>query len=158
CINGVDTVDAVLDEDTFTPADYLTAQPDVTRVIADGVVVINKGIQELDSGTFLQRMAARVVNIIETLAAVLDFKVVPVVTPDKGPGATVTQLEVVGAFEDLGEKIPFLVVEATVIRRPSCSFTALIPAVNLCQGVYKALVRIGRGHARADRHLRVELP
>ena len=43
-IDRVDRVNTILDEDTLTPADDLTAETNVTRVIADKVVVVKKGI------------------------------------------------------------------------------------------------------------------
>src|SRR5690606_16456289 len=59
-IDRVDGVDAVLDEDTLTPADHLTTQTDVTRVLTDEVVVIDEGVKQLDTGPFLERMTSRV--------------------------------------------------------------------------------------------------
>src|SRR5690606_14833635 len=78
-IDGVDGVDAVLDEDAFTPADHLATQPDVTGVLANGVVVVDESVQQLDTSTFLQRVAAGIADVVEFLVAVLGFKVVPVV-------------------------------------------------------------------------------
>src|SRR5690606_38653573 len=56
-IDGVDGVDAVLNEDALTPADHLATQPDVTGVLANGVVVVDEGVQQLDTSAFLQRVA-----------------------------------------------------------------------------------------------------
>src|SRR5690606_25810264 len=47
-VDRVDGVDAVLDEDTLTPADHLAAQTDVTGVLTDEIVVIDEGVQQLD--------------------------------------------------------------------------------------------------------------
>src|SRR5690606_32433606 len=66
-IDGVDGVDAVLDEDALTPADHLATQPDVTGVLANGVVVVDKGVQQLDTGAFLQRVAAGIADVVEFL-------------------------------------------------------------------------------------------
>src|SRR5690606_13926614 len=83
-IDGVDCVDTVLDEDTSNQADRLTAQTDVARVIAKGVVVINERVQQLDTRAFLQRMTAGIIDIVEILAAVFGFKVVPVIATNEG--------------------------------------------------------------------------
>src|SRR5690554_3958169 len=115
-VNRVDGVDAVLDEDTLTPADHLAAETDVTRVLTDEIVVIDEGVQQLDTGTLLQRVTAGVIDIVETLAAILGFEVIPVVATDKGTGIAVAQFQIVGALEDLGEHIAFLVVQTAVVR------------------------------------------
>src|SRR5690606_36265490 len=78
-VDRVDGVDAVLDEYTFTPADYLTTQTDVTGILADEIVVIDESVQQLNTGALLQRVTAGVADIIEALAAVLGLEVVPVV-------------------------------------------------------------------------------
>src|SRR5690554_560777 len=57
-VDRVDGVDAVLDEDTLTPADHLAAQTDVTGILADEIVVIDKGVQQLNTGALLQRVTA----------------------------------------------------------------------------------------------------
>src|SRR5690606_13015044 len=110
-IDRVDGVDAVLDEDTLTPADHLATQTDVTRVLTDEVVVIDEGVKPLDTGPFLERMTSRVVDIIETLTSVLGLEVIPVVATQEGTGVTVAQFKVMGTLEDLGEEIAFLVVQ-----------------------------------------------
>src|SRR5690606_41668184 len=91
----------------------------------------------------LQRVAAGIINIVEALAAVLSFEVVPVVAADEGAGVTVAQFQVVGALENLGKHISFFVVQTSVIRCPSCRLTALILAVDFGQGMDETLVRIG---------------
>src|SRR5690606_24315860 len=78
-VDRVDGVDAVLDEYTFTPADYLTTQTDVTGILADEIVVIYESVQQLNTGALLQRVTAGVAYVIEALAAVLGLEVVPVV-------------------------------------------------------------------------------
>src|SRR5690554_2531613 len=152
-VNRVDGVDAVLDEDTLAPADHLAAQTDVTGILADGVVVIDKGVQQLDTGTLLQRVTTGVIDIVETLAAVLGFEVVPVVATDKSTGVAVTQLQVVGTLENLGEHIAFLVVQATIVGGTSCCVTV----TDVCVSVIQALVPIRHGHTRADRQLGIQL-
>src|SRR5690554_2334561 len=152
-IHRVDRVDTVLDEDTFTPADYLATQTDVTGVIADAVVVVNEGIQQLDTRAFLQRVTTRVVNVIETLTAVLDLEVVPVVATNEGAGVTVTQFQIVGALEDLGEHITFLVVQATVIRGTG---GGKAPA-DIIVARIKTLIPTSSGHTGADGQLRIQL-
>src|SRR5690606_7619000 len=99
-VNRVDGVDAILDEDALTPADHLAAQTDVAGILADEVVVIDEGVQKLDTGTLLERMASRIVDIIEPLAAVLGLEVIPVVATDERAGITVAQLQIMGSFED----------------------------------------------------------
>src|SRR5690606_39124865 len=152
-VDRVDGVDAVLDEDTLAPADHLTAQADVTGILADGVVVIDKGVQQLDTGTLLQRVTTGVIDIVETLAAVLGFEVVPVVATDERAGVTVTHFQIVGTLEDLGEHIAFLVVQAAVVRRTSSGVTEADLGVTIVQ----PLVPPCGGHACTDRHLRVQL-
>src|SRR5690606_23927568 len=131
-VDRVDGVDAILDEYTLTPADHLATQTDVAGILTDEVVVIDEGGKQLDTGPFLERMASRIVNIIEPLAAVLGFEIVPVVTADKGPRAAVTQLQIVRTLEDLGEDVAFLVIETTIIRCPGCCLPPLIHPVNRC--------------------------
>src|SRR5690606_17820704 len=46
-IDGVDAVDAVADEGAFTPAHYLAAQADATRQIAQRIVVVEEGVEDL---------------------------------------------------------------------------------------------------------------
>src|SRR5690606_4840578 len=120
CVDRVDRVDAILDEDTLNPADRLTARADVNGTRGGGVVVIDNGVQQLDTGALLKRVTTGVIDIVETLAAVLGFEVVPVVATNKGAGVTVTQPQVVGTLENLGEHIAFLVVQATIVGGTSC--------------------------------------
>src|SRR5690606_34776088 len=148
----------VLDEYTLTPADHLATQTDVAGILTDEVVVVDEGVKQLDTGPFLERMASRIVNIIEPLAAVLGFEIVPVVTADKGPRAAVTQLQIVRTLEDLGEDVAFLVIETTIIRCPGCCLPPLIHPVNRCIHVDEALVRVRHRHAGPDGHLGIELP
>src|SRR5690554_2994180 len=157
-VNRVDRVDTVLDEDTFTPADHLATQTDVTRVLTDEVVVIDEGVKQLDTGPFLERMTSRVVDIIETLTSVLGLEVIPVVATQEGTGVTVAQFKVMGTLEDLGEEIAFLVVQTTIIRCPGCCLPPLIHPVNRCIHVDEALVRVRHRHAGPDGHLGIELP
>src|SRR5690554_2768069 len=157
-VDRVDGVDAVLDEDTLTPADHLATQTDVAGILTDEVVVIDEGVQKLNTGTLLQRMASRIVNIIEPLAAVLGFEIIPVVTTDERAGVTVAQFKVMGTLEDLGEEIAFLVVQTTIIRCPGCCLPPLIHPVNRCIHVDEALVRVRHRHAGPDGHLGIELP
>src|SRR5690606_18652252 len=112
-VDRVDGVDAILDENTLTPADDLAAQANVAGVIADGIVVIYESVQQLNASPLLQRVAAGVINVVEALATVFGFKVVPVIATDERAGITIAQLKVVGAFENLGENITFLVIKAT---------------------------------------------
>src|SRR5690554_1746176 len=157
-VNRVDRVDTVLDEDTFTPADHLATQTDVTRVLTDEVVVIDEGVKQLDTGPFLERMTSRVVDIIETLTSVLGLEVIPVVATQEGTGVTVAQFKVMGTLEDLGEEIAFLVVQTTIIRCPGCCLPPLIHLVNRCIHMDEALVRVRHRHAGPDGHLGIELP
>src|SRR5690554_323478 len=150
-VDRVDGVDAVLDEDTLTPADHLAAETDVTRVLTDEIVVIDEGVQQLDTGTLLQRVTAGVIDIVETLAAILGFEVIPVVATDKGTGIAVAQFQIVGALEDLGEHIAFLVVQTAVVRSTCGGFTTHIAMP------VQPLVPPCGGHACTDRHLRVQL-
>src|SRR5690554_6194056 len=101
-VDRVDGVDAVLDEYTFTPADYLTTQTDVTGILADEIVVIDESVQQLNTGALLQRVTAGVADVIEALAAVLGLEVVPVVATDERAGVTVAHFQIVGTLEDLG--------------------------------------------------------
>src|SRR5690554_4603227 len=150
-VDRVDGVDAVLDEDTLTPADHLAAQTDVTGVLTDEIVVIDEGVQQLDTGTLLQRVTAGVIDIVETLAAILGFEVIPVVATDKGTGIAVAQFQIVGALEDLGEHIAFLVVQTSVVRSTCGGFTT-----HTAMPVQPLVPPCG-GHACTDRHLRVQL-
>src|SRR5690606_22343296 len=90
-VDRVDGVDAVLDEYTLTPADHLATQTDVAGILTDEVVVIDEGVKQLDTGPFLERMASRIVNIIEPLTSVLGLEVIPVVATQEGTGVTVAQ-------------------------------------------------------------------
>src|SRR5690606_28414854 len=119
-IDRVDGVDTVLDEDALTPTDDLAAKAHVAWVIANGIVVVDESVEQLDTSALLQRVAAGIINIVEALAAVLSFGVVPVVAADEGAGVTVAQFQIVGAFEHLGKHISFFVVQTSVIRCPSC--------------------------------------
>src|SRR5690554_1942096 len=157
-VDRVDGVDAILDEYTLTPADHLATQTDVTRVLTDEVVVIDEGVKQLDTGPFLERMASRIVDIIEPLTAVLGLEVIPVVATDERAGITVAQFKVMGTLEDLGEEIAFLVVQTTIIRCPGCCLPPLIHPVNHCIHVDEALVRVRHRHAGPDGHLGIELP
>src|SRR5690554_6120702 len=157
-IDRVDGVDAVLDEDTLTPADHLATQTDVTRVLTDEVVVVDEGVKQLDTGPFLERMTSRVVDIVETLTSVLGLEVIPVVATQEGTGVTVAQFKVMGTLEDLGEEIAFLVVQTTIIRCPGCCLPPLIHPVNRCIHMDEALVRVRHRHAGPDGHLGIELP
>src|SRR5690606_20247700 len=148
CVDRVDRVDAVMDEDTLTPADHLTAQADVTGILADGVVVLDKGVQQLDTGTLLQRVTTGVIDIVETLAAVLGFEVVPVVATDKSTGVAVAQFKVMGTLEDLGKHVAFLVVQAAIIRRTGCSIPLTKIRVSKIAEV-ESLVTTCSRHARA---------
>src|SRR5690606_5813053 len=125
-------VDAVLDEYTLTPADHLATQTDVAGILTDEVVVIDEGVKQLDTGPFLERMASRIVNIIEPLTSVLGLEVIPVVATQEGTGVTVAQFKVMGTLEDLGEDVAFLVIETTIIRCPGCCLPPLIHPVNRC--------------------------
>src|SRR5690606_37244278 len=153
CVDRVDRVDAILDKDTFTPADYLATQAYVAGILADEIVVIDESVQQLDTGPFLQWMTTGVIDIVETLTAVLGLEIVPVVATNKGAGVTVTQLQIVGTLENLGEHIAFLVVQATIVRGPGGSMAVAQFRI----AIIKTLVPSCRGHARADRHLRVQL-
>src|SRR5690606_29615660 len=146
-IDRVDGVDAVLDEDTFTPADHLATQADVAGVIADGIVVVDKGVQQLNARALLQRVAAGVVEVIETLAAVLRLEVVPVVAADERAGITVAQFQVMGSLEDLGKDVPCFVVESPIVGGACGGFAPLTLAINLDESVDETPVRVGRRHA-----------
>src|SRR5690554_5868488 len=150
-VDRVDGVDAVLDEDTLTPADYLTTQTDVTGILADEIVVIDESVQQLNTGALLQRVTARVADVIEALAAVLGLEVVPVVATDERAGVTVAHFQIVGTLEDLGEHIAFLVVQTSVVRSTRGGFTAHVAMP------VQPLVPPRGGHARTDRQLRVQL-
>src|SRR5690606_3646069 len=134
-IDRVDGVDTVLDEDTLTPADHLATEAHVAWVIANGIVVVDESVEQLDTSALLQGVTAGIINIVEALAAVLGLEVVPVVAADEGAGVTVAQFQVVGALENLGKRISFFVVQTSVIRCPSCRLTALILAVDFGQGM-----------------------
>src|SRR5690606_36610036 len=142
-IDRVDRVDTVLDEDTLTPADDLAAEAHVAWVIANGIVVVDESVEQLDTGALLQGVAAGIIDIVEVLAAVLGLEVVPIVAADEGAGATVAQFQIVGALENLGKHISFFVIQTSVVRCPSCRLTALILAVDFGQGMDETLVRIG---------------
>src|SRR5690606_37648635 len=152
-IDRIDRVDAVLNEDTFTPADNLASQADVAGVIADRVVVVDKGVEQLNACALLQRVATGITDVVEFLAAVLCFKVVPVVTTDESAGITVAQLKIVGALEDLGEYVALVIVQATIIGGPSGCFAVAQLRITVVQ----PLVATGSRHARADRQLRIQL-
>src|SRR5690606_18008621 len=129
-IDRVDGVDTVLDEDTLTPTDDLAAEAHVAWVIANGIVVVDESVEQLDTGALLQGVAAGIIDIVEVLAAVLGLEVVPIVAADEGAGATVAQFQIVGALENLGKHISFFVIQTSVVRCPSCRLTALILAVD----------------------------
>src|SRR5690606_35489207 len=102
-VDRVDGLDAVLDEYTFTPADYLTTQPDVTGILADEIVVIDESVQQLNTGALLQRVTAGVADVIEALAAVLGLGGVPVVAPHERAGAIGADSQIAGTPEDRGK-------------------------------------------------------
>src|SRR5690554_3139953 len=157
-VDRVDGVDAILDEYTLTPADHLATQTDVAGILTDAVVVIDEGVKQLDTGPFLERMASRIVNIIEPLAAVLGLEVIPVVATQEGTGVTVAQFKVMGTLEDLGKNVPRFVIESPIVGGSCGGFAPLTLAINLGESVDKTPVRVGRRHAGADRHLGIELP
>ncbi|MCY1408860.1 hypothetical protein D9M71_241910 [compost metagenome] len=115
-IDRVDRVDAVADKGAFTPADHLLAQAHITRQLAEGVVVVNEGIEELGTGRLGHVLAATVVDIVEVLVAILELEVIPVLAAQEGAAVAVFQLQVVNALEDCGKIFAGLEVLATVVE------------------------------------------
>src|SRR5690606_23947691 len=114
-------------------------------------VVIDEGVQQLDTGTLLRRVTAGVIDIVETLAAVLAFEVITAVATDKGTGIAGPQFPSVGALEDLGEHTACLVVQTAVVRSTCGGYTTHIAMP------VQPLVPPRGGHACTDRQLGIQL-
>src|SRR5690606_18612776 len=95
-----------------------------------------------------QRVASRVVDIIEALAAALGLVVVPVHAPEESAGAAVTQLPVVAAPENRRDRVGAPESQAAAIRGAGGGLAVHRPAIDLSVRVDEAPVRIGGGPAR----------
>ena len=102
-VDRVDRVDAAADEGTFTPAHDLLAQTHGARLIGNGVVVVDEGVEDLAAGGLGAFLAAVVADVLERTAFVLQFEVVPVFATDENTGVAVFQFKVMDALEDLRE-------------------------------------------------------
>ena len=114
-VDGVDRVDAAADEGTFTPAHYLLAKPHRARLIADGVVVVDKGVEQLGAGRLGAFLAVGVADVLELAVFVLQLEVVPVLAAHEHTGVAVLELQVMNAFEDLGEGFALLEVQVAIV-------------------------------------------
>ncbi|MCY1543854.1 hypothetical protein D9M68_796890 [compost metagenome] len=112
----VDRVDTVLDKGAFTPADHLLAQANRTRLIGDGVVVINEGVENLCAGCLRTLFTIVVVNVLEQTALIFQFEVVPVLAAYENTGIAVLQFKVVDAFENLREGLTLLEIQVAIVR------------------------------------------
>ncbi|MNR20853.1 hypothetical protein D3C85_1377200 [compost metagenome] len=115
-IDGVDRVDTVADERAFTPTDHLLAHPHVPWQLAEGVVVVDEGVEKLRAGGLGHVVVAAVVDVVEVLVAILEFEVVPVLAAQEGAAVAVLQLQVVDALEDGREVFAGLEVLAAVVE------------------------------------------
>src|SRR5690606_19392105 len=109
---GVDTVG---DEGTFAPAHHLLADTDAARQLADGVAVINEGVENFCTGGLGALLTVAITDVLEAAAFVLQFEVVPVFAAYEDTGVSILQLKVVYAFEDFRESLTTLEVQTTVV-------------------------------------------
>src|SRR5690606_5939645 len=77
-VNRVDAVDAVGDKGAFTPAYDLPARADAAWQLANRIVVVDEGIEDLGAGGLGALLAVGVADVLEAATFVFQFEVVPV--------------------------------------------------------------------------------
>ncbi|MCY1551664.1 hypothetical protein D9M68_880090 [compost metagenome] len=129
----------------------MLAQASRAWQLADHIVVIDEGIEQLGAGGLGALLAVVVVDVLEQSAFVLQLEVVPVLPAKKHAGIAVLQLQVVDALEYLREGLAALEVQTTIIA-------GLGEAGSTVGGTDQVLVDLAGAPAGADRQRGVELP
>src|SRR5690606_11612035 len=154
-IHRVDAVDAVADEGALTPAHYLATEADAARQIAQAVVVIDEGIEDLGAGSLRSFLAVGVADVLVQSGLVLQLEVVPVLAANEGTKIAVFQFEVVGTLEDLREGLATLEIQTVVVTGLGVAGARLV--ANGIGATNQLVVRLGGGPAGADGHGGVQL-
>src|SRR5690606_1640948 len=143
-------VDRVTDKGAFAPTHYLTTDPNSARQITDVVVVIQEGVEDFRAGGLCSLLAVAVADVLVQAALVLQLEVVPVLAANEGTTVAIAQLEVMHAFENLGEGLTLLEVQTTIV-------TSLGIASTTIGFTHQIHIRAIHGPTGPDRHGRVEL-